>query len=161
MKLNPENVTRIVIHCSATKADQDIGAHEINEWHVKRGWKMIGYHSVIRRDGAVEGGRPLDMVGAHALGHNLYTLSVCMVGGLDKNGFPEDNFTPEQYRSLAMLLTNWCTTFPRINDICGHHDLSPDIDGDGVVEKWEWLKDCPCFSVRDWIRKNNFPFPLH
>jgi N-acetyl-anhydromuramyl-L-alanine amidase AmpD len=34
--------------------------------------------------------------------------------------------------------------------ILGHRDLSPDIDGDGVVEEHEWLKDCPCFDVYTW-----------
>ena len=156
MELKPENIKLIVVHCSATKADQDIGAREIDEWHrdpVKHpphGWAMIGYHSVIRRDGKIEGGRPLNMVGSHVFGHNTYTLGVCMVGGLDANGKPENNFTPEQYRALAGLITDWCATFPSIKDICGHRDLSPDVDGDGIVEKWEWLKDCPCFDVRQW-----------
>ena len=156
MFLSPENITRIVVHCSATKPDQDIGAHEIDEWHrdpkkhPPSGWAMIGYHAVIRRDGTVEGGRPLDMVGAHAFGHNLYTLAVCIVGGLDPNGNPEDNFTLEQYRSLGMLLKNWRMAFHNVNDVCGHRDLSKDIDGDGVIEPWEWMKDCPCVDIRSW-----------
>ena len=156
MKLNPENVDTIVVHTSATKADQDIGAHEIDEWHrdpkkhPPNGWSMIGYHAVIRRNGAVEGGRPLDTVGAHVFGHNLHTVSVCMVGGLDANGKPEDNYTPEQYRALGMLLKNWRMVFHNVKDVCGHRDLSPDIDGDGVIEPFEWIKDCPCFDVRAW-----------
>ena len=159
MELKPEKITTIVVHCSATKATQDIGAKEIDEWHkdpVKHpphGWLMIGYHAVIRRDGAIEGGRPLNVVGSHVFGHNTYTLGVCVVGGLDSNGKPEDNFTPEQYRALAGLITNWRATFPSIRDVCGHRDLSPDVDGDGVVEKWEWLKDCPCFDVRAWVAR--------
>ena len=31
--------------------------------------------------------------------------------------------------------------------VCGHRDLSPDLDGDGKVEPWEWVKQCPCFEV--------------
>jgi len=72
------------------------------------------------------------------------------VGGLDKDGKPEDNFTPEQYRALGMLLKNWRMVFPRVRDVCGHRDLSPDVDNDGVIEPWEWLKACPCFDVRAW-----------
>jgi len=33
--------------------------------------------------------------------------------------------------------------------IVGHRDLSPDKDGDGIVERHEWLKLCPCFSARE------------
>ena len=153
MELKPEKITCIVVHCSATKAPQDIGAKEIDEMHKAKGWAMIGYHSVIRRNGSIEGGRPLNMVGSHVFGHNTYTLGVCMGGGLDVNGKPEDNFTPEQYRALAGLITDWRATFPSIHDVCGHRDLSPDVDGDGVVEKWEWLKDCPCVDVRPWVAR--------
>jgi N-acetyl-anhydromuramyl-L-alanine amidase AmpD len=32
--------------------------------------------------------------------------------------------------------------------VLGHRDLSPDKDGDGVVEKHEWVKACPCFDVK-------------
>lgn len=31
--------------------------------------------------------------------------------------------------------------------VCGHRDLSPDRNGDGVVDSSEWLKQCPCFEV--------------
>ena len=152
MNLSPDDVDTIVVHCSATKADQDIGASELNEMHKVRGWNMIGYHQVIRRNGAVEGGRPLNTVGAHAVGHNRHTVAVCMVGGLDTNGKPEDNFTPEQYRSLISVISNFKATFPNIKDVCGHRDLSPDVDGDGVIEPWEWLKACPCFDTRSWYK---------
>ena len=34
-------------------------------------------------------------------------------------------------------------------DVLGHRDTSPDKDGNGIVERWEWLKECPCFEVKD------------
>ena len=49
----------IVIHCSATKASMNTDAKEIDRWHRQRGWRKIGYHWVIRRDGVVEEGRDL------------------------------------------------------------------------------------------------------
>lgn len=36
--------------------------------------------------------------------------------------------------------------------IVGHRDLSPDKDGDGVVERHEWLKRCPNFDVSSWVK---------
>jgi hypothetical protein len=39
-------------------------------------------------------------------------------------------------------------TYP-IVDVLGHRDASPDKNGDGVITKNEWVKSCPCFSVRD------------
>ena len=36
--------------------------------------------------------------------------------------------------------------------VLGHRDLSPDRDGDGIVEPHEWRKACPCFDARAWAR---------
>ena len=41
----------IIIHCSATRAGQDITAADIDCWHRARGFWSIGYHYVIRLDG--------------------------------------------------------------------------------------------------------------
>jgi len=57
---------KIILHSSATKPDQDIGAAQIGKWHKRNGWAGIGYHRVIRRDGTVEEGRHLDSSGAPA-----------------------------------------------------------------------------------------------
>jgi len=140
----------IVVHCSATRATSDIGADEIRDWHVhKNGWKDIGYHAVVRRDGEIEWGRHFDEEGAHVAGQNYRSVGVCLVGGIDFEGNPENNFTDEQFESLTVLLEVLQRAYPSAL-ILGHRDLSPDLDGDGVVEKHEWVKDCPCFDVRDW-----------
>lgn len=146
-------VKYIVVHCSATMADQDIGADVIRRWHVEeRGWSDIGYHAVIRRDGTVEPGRSLDMSalpgwqprqGAHVERHNHESVAVCLVGGLDRNGRPEENFTVEQLNALRDLLTDWKRRFPQA-EILGHRDFP------GVA------KACPCFDVRDWLGRPGF-----
>lgn len=148
--MKPTDVQYIVVHCSATSPRQDIGAKEIDEMHRARGFSRLGYHSVIRRNGGIEGGRSLNEIGAHTKGHNYHSWGVCLVGGIDQHGKPENNFTPEQMASLRVLLRDWHGMAPHAR-ILGHRDLSPDIDGDGVVERHEWLKDCPCFDVGEWL----------
>jgi len=37
---------------------QESSAADIDGWHKDKGWKGIGYHYVVRRDGTVEPGRP-------------------------------------------------------------------------------------------------------
>ena len=64
----------LVVHCSATPASRDIGAKEIDLMHRQKGWRCIGYHYVIRRDGRVEAGRPENEPGAHVEGHNGHSL---------------------------------------------------------------------------------------
>lgn len=130
----------LVVHCSATRASADIGAGEIRAWHMGgRGWRDIGYHYVIRRDGRVEDGRPLDRPGAHVVGHNARSVGICLAGGLDERGRPEDNFTEAQRRALKVLLLRLRRSFPAA-DILGHRDF-PAV-----------RKDCPCFDVRGWLK---------
>jgi N-acetylmuramoyl-L-alanine amidase len=74
-----------------------------------------------------------------------------MIGGVDSNNKAEDNFTTDQYDALEDLL-NVLHRMYRDAEILGHRDLSPDINGDGIIDKWEWKKECPCFDVSDFIK---------
>ena len=126
-------ITLIVIHCSAVKPDQMSSAAQIDTWHRDRGFKGIGYHYVIRRDGTIEPGRPEWMIGAHCVNHNKYSIGVCYEGGLDIRGQPADTRTEAQKASLRKLLEELHERYPRAV-IVGHHDLNP-------------LKACPCFDA--------------
>jgi len=142
----------IVIHCSATPPSQDIGVEEIDQWHRRKGWNGCGYHLVIRRDGTIEFGEHLSCWGAHVYGHNSNSVGVCLVGGVDEEGRSECNFTEAQSNSLAECLRFLDMAYGHNNmSIVGHRDLSPDVDGDGEVDRSEWLKDCPCFNVLHFL----------
>lgn len=132
-------INTIAIHCAATRPGLDIGAKEIDQWHLRRGWAGIGYHWVIRRSGTVEQGRPEDKAGAHVAGHNAHSIGICLVGGLDDNGKPAANFTPEQLAALHRLVEELKSHYHIAEErIMGHRDFP------GVK------KDCPCFNVRHW-----------
>lgn len=134
----------IVIHCSATGDNTDIGAVDIDKWHRKNGWACIGYHYVIRRDGDVEEGRHLDVIGAHVAGYNEHSVAICMVGGVDANDVSKakNNFTEAQFTSLKSLLTILKLKYPNAK-IQGHRDFP------GVK------KACPSFDVAAWLKDNN------
>jgi hypothetical protein len=142
-------INLIVVHCSATSPDLDIGVNEIDEWHKARGWSGIGYNNIIRRNGILEHGRDLADIPAHAYGYNRNSIGICLIGGVDNDGNAEDNFTPQQKDALRAYLNTMLDIFPEAK-LLGHRDLSPDINGDGIIEKWEWKKECPCFDVREW-----------
>lgn len=140
----------IVVHCSATKPSMNWTVTDIDREHRKRGFLKVGYHYVIRRDGLIEPGRDESEPGAHEPAVNRKSLGICLVGGLAADGkTPEDNFTPEQYDSLNALLHSLTGKYPDAK-VCGHRDLSPDLNGDGVITRNEWKKHCPCFDVREW-----------
>ena len=140
-------ITLIILHCSGVPTWKQSSAADIDRWHRERGWKYgIGYHYVVRRDGTIETGRPLEQVGAHCIGHNEHSIGVCYEGGLDAQGQPADTRTKAQRKSMRTLLEKLHQQFPNAI-IMGHRDLSPDLDGDGHVSPDEWLKQCPCFDA--------------
>lgn len=94
----------ITVHCSATRAEQDIGVSTIRAWHRAKGWRDIGYHFVITRTGNIETGRPLSHIGAHVRGHNRGNIGICVVGGCDEQGGAQDNFTLAQRKALFALI---------------------------------------------------------
>ncbi len=166
-------IKTIVIHCAATPNGVDIKAKAIDDMHRQRGFhrdtqwlrafnpslKYIGYHFVIEVDGNIALGRSLEEIGAHVQGHNLNSIGICMIG--------TDSYSTAQWASLKQLLItiackvygkptnsikNALAIFKMIGiDVCGHRDLSPDLNGDGVIQKNEWLKTCPGFDVRTYI----------
>jgi N-acetyl-anhydromuramyl-L-alanine amidase AmpD len=121
--------------------------------------KSIGYHFVIEVDGNIALGRGLDEIGAHVQGSNAHSIGVCMIG--------TDEFSEAQWNSLKQILITICSklymhTVPNITRaieilhlldirVLGHRDYSPDLDGDGIIERNEWLKICPGFDVAEWL----------
>jgi len=87
-------------------------------------------------------------VGAHALGYNARSIGICYEGGLDVNGRPADTRTMAQKAALVELIGALLKRFPGAR-LVGHRDLSPDLNHDGVIEKHEWIKVCPCFEVKE------------
>ena len=146
--LDKSKVEYIVVHCLATPEGLDLNANDVNRMHKKRGWSMIGYHKLIKLNGKIEDGRSLETQGAHVRGYNHKSIGVAYVGGLDSARKAKDTRTPEQQVAMVNLLTHLKEEFPEAK-IVGHRDLSPDLDGDGVVESHEWMKQCPCFSAME------------
>ena len=127
------SITLLIIHCSAVRPGQTSSARQIDQWHRRRGWKCIGYHYVVRRDGSIEPGRAETDVGAHCKNHNKYSLGICYEGGLDADGHPCDTRTPAQKQSLTTLLKQLKTRYPHAC-IASHHTFDP-------------FKPCPCFDA--------------
>jgi len=127
-------INRVFVHCSATSPSKNIGVGEIRKMHTGRGWSDIGYHFVIKRDGSIESGRPVERPGAHVKGHNTDSIGICMVGGVKESGEPDANYSIGQYLSLIQLL----------NRLKIEHDLT---DADIYGHRDESSKACPCFDV--------------
>ncbi len=157
------DIDAIIIHCSATPEGKDVRAADIEKDHVKnRHFACIGYNYVIDLDGTVEEGRPLTRDGAHCekpgfsgKPYNKHSIGICYVGGVAKDGkTPKDTRTPAQKQALHQLVNSLVLEYP-ITEILGHRDASPDLNGDGMISRWEWMKACPSFDV-----KSEFPITI-
>lgn len=125
----------IVIHHTGG-ADIDASAEQIHDWHLNQNppWAGIGYHFVIRKDGTIERGRPVDTVGSHAYGYNAHSIGIHLSGDFE-TAFP----TMAQIEMTAMLIANLCADYCIPIDkahICGHCDLmATDCPGKNLYEK--------------------------
>lgn len=128
------NPSKVILHCSDTedylsthlKFDL-IGASDIKEWHLSKGWDDIGYHYVIRRTGVIEAGRKESVIGSHCKSMNVDSLGVCYVG--------RSKPTREQIKSIIELYSTIFRKYkiPANMWFC-HHQFNKN-------------KTCPGFSV--------------
>jgi N-acetylmuramoyl-L-alanine amidase len=127
-------INKVIIHCSATPEGRDVKTETIKEWHTAKGWSDIGYHYVIELDGSIVEGRPIELIGAHCLGQNKFSIGICYVGGMNKSmSKPKDTRTEEQKVSLTEL----------INELKSKFDLS--VHGHNQFSN----KACPSFDVEN------------
>lgn len=141
-----KSTNAIVVHCTATPEGKEFTAKDIDVMHRQRGFTAIGYHFIIRLDGTVESGRPVDTVGAHVQDHNATTVSLSYVGGVDAKGKAKDTRTPAQKAAMLCLIKQLKASYPGAK-VLGHRDFSPDKNKNGRVDPNERIKECPCFDA--------------
>lgn len=127
-------INRVILHCTATPPSMDIGVKQVDEWHKAKGWDGCGYHFVIRLNGEIEYGRPIDKFGAHVKGHNSDSIGVAYVGGVNEEHDPEDTMYDCQETSFVDLYISLCTVLGPLS-LHGHNEFAN--------------KACPSFRVKD------------
>lgn len=140
------NITLIVVHCTASRCTSSLSPEALDAMHKRQGFSECGYHYYITKDGIIHHMRDITRIGAHAKGYNTPSIGVAYEGGLDASGRPADTRTAAQKESLATLLRTLLRTYPQAK-LCGHRDLSPDLNHNGTIEPSEYIKECPCFCV--------------
>ena len=76
----------IVLHHADAK---NCTPQQIHQWHLQNGWAGIGYHFLVRKDGQIYRGRPENVVGAHAAGHNSKSIGICFEGDYTVETMPK------------------------------------------------------------------------
>ena len=131
---------KIILHCSATREGQHITVETMRQWHLKRGWKDIGYHYVIYIDGSVHEGRPIEQVGAHTSGQNTGSIGICYVGGVEKDGkTPKDTLNELQETAMVNLIKALREEYGDMT-LHGHNEYAAKAcPSFKVYEKFNWL----------------------
>lgn len=143
-------IDKVIVHWTETHTNKNIGSEEINAIHLEAGLNGIGYHYVIRRDGSMQRGRPVNIQGEHAspLSFDEKSLGVVFVGGINvPTGTPNsENFLSAQSLTRSQLNTfdHFCRAIYRVYpgiSILGHNDI--DDTGENID---------PGFDVPDYVR---------
>jgi N-acetylmuramoyl-L-alanine amidase len=143
-------ITEFVVHWTETATNKNIGAEEINKYHLEFGFEGIGYHYVIRRDGSLQRGRPLNLEGQHTdnTGHDQRSIGIVFVGGLNvPSGTPNiQDFVSVQSLTRSQLNTfdHFCRAFFNAwpgGQALGHNDIDTN-------------EEDPGFDVRAYVKQN-------
>lgn len=131
----------LVVHTSAT-ADKhgnpvDATLESMRAYHMDHnGWPDIGYHWVIRMNGDVDEGLPLETIGMHVGGFNTDSIGICCSGHGDIAPL-----TPRQFGALVDLLVALCERFKLSSEAVLGHNETDDHGGPPVA------KTCPGLKV--------------
>lgn len=139
-------IERIFVHCTAGSQRQTV--EDLRKEFRDRGWRNPGYHYVVLADGRIVALLPENEVSNGVRGYNATSVNVAYTGGIDSRGRAVDNRTAGQRRSLRRILSELRERYPDAV-ILGHRDISPDRNGNGIVDPWERIKECPCFDAEE------------
>lgn len=116
-----DSTTSIVIHHTGNPTDDDLSAEQLHRSHLNLGWAGVGYHFIVRKDGSIELGRPVECVGAHAEGFNYCSIGIHICGN-----FNLAEPTEAQINVLPQLIADICDAYGLIASadiVVGHRDL--------------------------------------
>ena len=131
--LHHDAVKYLVVHCSATRCNQDFPVERLINTGVEK-FGQASYHYYVRRNGSIVPILPESVRGIHAVGYNHCSIAVCYEGGLDEHGDAADTRTELQKHALYELLKQLHRDYPQAR-IIGHREL-PRV-----------AKKCPCYTA--------------
>lgn len=139
-------ITEIVLHCAAVSGDWHNGKtvtqmrDEIDGWHRKKGWRMIGYHRVFAPNGDMAEGRAFSEIGAHVIDHNRGTLGFLMIESvtITKMGRWEDYFLKGQ-RERVRSMIRAVRSMTDIKKVSGHNDYANKLCPGFKVISGDWM----------------------
>ena len=134
---NLRNIKYIVVHCTATPPTTTVESIK-RYWKEQRGWDTPGYHYLIQRQGTLIQLLDESKNSNGVYAHNSNCINIAYIGGVDKDGKPQDNRSDAQKHSMFDLIVSLTEKYPQA-EVLGHRDF-PDVH-----------KACPSFDVKQWL----------
>jgi N-acetylmuramoyl-L-alanine amidase len=110
--------THIIIHHTGA---EEKDADQVRRYHLSLGWRDVGYHYVVERDGRVVQGRGLDLVGAHckASSMNYKGIGIAVIGNLQNH-----SILPAQEKAVVQLAGDLMGRFAiPLSNVMGHNEV--------------------------------------
>ena len=152
--MKAKDIKYIAIHCTASFATvQGV----LNYWKKVLGWQSPGYHVLIDEKGIKHYLQPFNLRSNGVRYYNGETLHISYIGGVDKRNtsIAKDTRTNAQRIAIIEVIQEMIQYLEDngkkdLNTglmVLGHRDFSPDKNADGVISKYERLKECPSFDA--------------
>lgn len=146
-----KDIKDIFIHCTAGYGSIE----SIQKFWKSLGWNSPGYHLIIDLDGKVHQLQPFTKYSNGVKGFNKNAINISYIGGVEKTNVTKalDSRTPQQKAALLNAIKTaikWVESNGGSKSqlrIRGHRDVSPDKNGNGIIESWERIKECPSFDA--------------
>lgn len=150
-------ITTTIVHWSKTHSNSPLTARDIHVMHMAAQTEALGgdgealrklvdlgpkggidWHYVIKRDGTIERGRPLDIESGDSVGFTSNTLHIGFVAGYSAPfGTPNSeltlgsaSITPEQWKSFDQFLEAFYKSYPG-GEVLGYREINPSSSGPG------------------------------
>lgn len=131
IKKPARKVYYVFLHCSASDNPEHDNPQTMEQWHIERGFREIGYNFFIQKDGTVREGRNIERTPAAQQGHNTGSIAICC------HGLKREAFTDAQRHSLKALCLTLNQLYKGGLTFHGHCEVSN--------------KSCPVYDYKDWL----------
>ena len=145
-------VSELIVHATETYTNANIGSEEIHLRHQEAGHsKGIQYHYVIRRDGRLQRGMPIDEVSdaSNVRGHAQNCIDIALVGGVN---VPTDADNPLENLSAQSFTQVQMKTLEAVMEIFYLHQPGGQVFGHNAIDI---ANEDPYFDVISFV-ENKF-----
>lgn len=156
-------ITELVVHWTESYSNANLNAGQIHDRHNQLGHDGLVYHYLIRRDGTLQRGRPVEKRSGHIAGHEAFSIAIAFVGGYNTET-QETNFenntgirslNRSQFNTFDEILRVFYAKYPA-GQVFGHNDLEEDAEDPGFdVIEYAFNKFGKCVKYENPFEQNS------